>query len=195
MKKIFLLLLLIPVFILPSCKKGEDDPFLSFRSRDNRVTGSWNLASLIGSNTVYRSDGEEIMYDFYYDENVNDQMTVYYIYISSGVKITFYYEYFDILMDINEDQTNNCSYRAEGEGFYNWNSKGEWYWTSKGKRKEYIDLDALDLVYEGKTEYDIKRLTEKEMVLVLDFTDTYYDDYNRKCDVVGYHTFTFRKVE
>lgn len=31
--------------VLSSCKKGEDDPFLSFRSRDARVIGSWELKS------------------------------------------------------------------------------------------------------------------------------------------------------
>ncbi len=45
MKKI-LFLLAIAIFsatFITSCKKGEDDPFISFRSRDNRIIGVWVL--------------------------------------------------------------------------------------------------------------------------------------------------------
>jgi len=48
MKKVLLslaaIVLLSTVFIT-GCKKGEDDPGISFRSRDARVTGTWTLSS------------------------------------------------------------------------------------------------------------------------------------------------------
>ncbi len=43
MKKIFFLLA-VAIFsatFITSCKKGEDDPFISFRSRDGRIIGVW----------------------------------------------------------------------------------------------------------------------------------------------------------
>lgn len=41
-----LLLVLTTIAAMPGCKKGEDDPFLSFRSRKNRVVGTWEVEKL-----------------------------------------------------------------------------------------------------------------------------------------------------
>ncbi len=43
--KIALFLVLAAAFILPSCKKGENDPFMSIHSRKARVVGVWTLKS------------------------------------------------------------------------------------------------------------------------------------------------------
>lgn len=43
--KIALLLVLAAAFVLPACKKGENDPFLSLLSRKARVVGEWELKS------------------------------------------------------------------------------------------------------------------------------------------------------
>lgn len=40
-----LLVCLTAAAIMPSCKKGEDDPFLSLRSRKSRVAGDWTVES------------------------------------------------------------------------------------------------------------------------------------------------------
>jgi hypothetical protein len=54
---IALVMLLAVVFILPSCKKGENDPFLSLHSRKARVVGEWTLSSgsitYNGTTTIY----------------------------------------------------------------------------------------------------------------------------------------------
>lgn len=51
MKKIFAYLIIaatvVPAFT--SCKKGENDPFLSLRSRKSRVAGEWKVTSAKGS--------------------------------------------------------------------------------------------------------------------------------------------------
>ena len=41
--KIVLLMIVAVIFILPSCKKGENDPFLSLKTRKARITGEWTL--------------------------------------------------------------------------------------------------------------------------------------------------------
>jgi hypothetical protein len=56
MKQLFTLtaivaLLLSSTFIFNSCKKGKDDPFLSFRSRNARLEGKWILKKIDGSRT------------------------------------------------------------------------------------------------------------------------------------------------
>jgi len=46
MKKIFSVLLMLTLCIVAiQCKKGEDDPLISLRSRKARVTGDWSLTS------------------------------------------------------------------------------------------------------------------------------------------------------
>ncbi|HRH63758.1 MAG TPA: hypothetical protein PLI68_10565, partial [Bacteroidia bacterium] len=39
------LVVLAAVSVLPACKKGEEDPFLSLRSRKSRVAGEWTVES------------------------------------------------------------------------------------------------------------------------------------------------------
>jgi hypothetical protein len=55
--KIALFVVLAAAFVLPSCKKGENDPFLSLHSRKARVVGEWKLTSgliiLNGDTTTY----------------------------------------------------------------------------------------------------------------------------------------------
>lgn len=66
-----LLLLMAAVTIIPSCKKGEDDPFISFRSRKARVAGEWKIISGKGSqsesgpgaeNESWSQEGESYIY-------------------------------------------------------------------------------------------------------------------------------------
>lgn len=40
-----LILVLSSILVLDGCKRGEDDPFFSFRSRKARVTGNWSFES------------------------------------------------------------------------------------------------------------------------------------------------------
>ncbi|HBS85416.1 MAG: hypothetical protein A2W91_16540 [Bacteroidetes bacterium GWF2_38_335] len=53
MKKIltYILVAMIIAPVLNSCKKGEDDPFLSLKSRDGRLEGEWVLKSVEGTQT------------------------------------------------------------------------------------------------------------------------------------------------
>jgi len=56
MKRIVVLsLYLIVTFVLfNGCRRGEDDPFISFRSRKARVTGKWKMTSI--KRTSYETD-------------------------------------------------------------------------------------------------------------------------------------------
>jgi hypothetical protein len=40
------LLILIACIVLAGCKVGEDDPFISFRSRDNRLKANWKMSEM-----------------------------------------------------------------------------------------------------------------------------------------------------
>ena len=60
------ILALIALFLFPTCKKGEDDPAISLRSRTTRLTGEWRLVSgtaaftTTGYNDTYSFDGTNL---------------------------------------------------------------------------------------------------------------------------------------
>ena len=57
MKKIALIALISSLILgFDSCKKGEDDPFLSLKTRNGRMTGKWKLV---------KAESENVYSDFY----------------------------------------------------------------------------------------------------------------------------------
>jgi hypothetical protein len=51
-KSLFYLIILSLIFpLLESCKKGENDPFLSLSSRKSRVEGTWTVSKMTATNT------------------------------------------------------------------------------------------------------------------------------------------------
>lgn len=55
------LLLALSIVIISSCKKGEEDPFLSLRTRKARISGEWTLKSGSVINT-YNNNTETTTY-------------------------------------------------------------------------------------------------------------------------------------
>jgi hypothetical protein len=62
--------LVIGASVLVGCAKGEDDPFISFKSRTNRLSGDWKLSKIdgaiaqnVGINGVFSSSTISITYD------------------------------------------------------------------------------------------------------------------------------------
>jgi hypothetical protein len=52
------LAILVVASSITACKKGEDDPFLSLRSRDARLMGEWKLTAIAGKTTATSSGTE-----------------------------------------------------------------------------------------------------------------------------------------
>lgn len=50
------LAILVVASSITACKKGEDDPFLSLRSRDARLMGEWKLTAIAGKTTATGSE-------------------------------------------------------------------------------------------------------------------------------------------
>jgi hypothetical protein len=139
--KFIIILTTFLAFVLPSCKKGDNDPWLSFRSRKNRICGKWDLKS--GTST-YK----------YYDttESVN--------YTGSNAEITYSTDADGVFSSgtipytekwtINKDETytiikNNYEYYLTVEGFW-----------SFGKKDEELDLKNKESI--------IFRITSKKYV-------------------------------
>lgn len=67
---ILVLVLAMTTAVLPSCRKGSDDPAVSFKSRSNRITNTWKLVKYEKNNTTQDLNGTTYEYTFYEDGKV-----------------------------------------------------------------------------------------------------------------------------
>ena len=189
MKKVFLVaILIISSFSFESCKKGEDDPFFSVRSRKNRVVGEWKLVSgyyeqnenTVGGTTLnMKFDLTESGAHLYF--SVAD--ATYYGYGSDNV---WYSEKFAF----NADGTFTHYMKFDTD---TWNETGMWNFTGKvgDERKNKSELllmfnESISNYYGKETwsgevnsfVYDIVELRHKRLVLRTSWK--YYDDVEQK---------------
>lgn len=130
MKKIILSLLVV-AFVIPafvSCKKGENDPFISLKTRKARLTGDWALTA--GSVTETDDQGNFTVTSF-----DGDYKTV-----SGIVKPTVYTENYSILKDGTFTST-----RVEGSTTYTY--EGTWYFGGKSETLDLKNKESVVFIY------------------------------------------------
>lgn len=177
MKKILKLVLLgvIVSTSFTSCKKGANDPFLSFKSRKSRLTGEWSLSDGKITQTFSGSGGGGT-YVTTYDGSTE---TITYTGNSSTKVYTQTWTF-------DKDGSWEESLNDDGNTS---TTNGYWLFTcgSKAgdyKKKEriilsetkYTDKNGVD-TYEGKTlvgasSYTLDKLSSKELILLIDNTTT-----------------------
>ena len=172
MKKIlFLLLISLLVNSFSSCKKGDEDPFLSFYSRQKRIVGEWKVSE--GEIRYDNYTGGDAFYEKY-DKNKISAYTSdsYYNYFSEG---TFYWNF-----NINKDGTYTIT-KSINAIYYNSPKtveEGLWYFLDKNKKdgyknkeriafqtKKFTSNNVVDYEAENKnpTVYEIVELKNKEI--------------------------------
>lgn len=188
MKKISLLsTILLAAFAISfqSCKRGENDPFISFKSRTERLAGSWKLTAKQGTdvtNFIYPSSDSLLSATSVYSFNGSTgiEQVTYSSNSSASVIRNFQYTF-----KLDFDKKGDYKYDAvfyrpiNGTDFLTqvYNGTGNWSWLDKGKDKVAINLfnegtiaglDTLDaqtsMPYQITNEYYIDRLTATEMV-------------------------------
>lgn len=133
---------------LAACKKGENDPFLSLKSRNARITGTWKLTSQESTQTEVNNGMTEVYttsFDGTYLTNTNP----------GGSSTTSYSHTIEIDKDGKYKMT-----RLDGGVTYE--NQGNWWWIDSKKKKVRIAFD------DDWGSFYIDRLTNKEMVLKLD---------------------------
>jgi uncharacterized protein (TIGR03067 family) len=63
----YALVVAVALFFMASCSKFEDGPAISFRSKENRLTGKWKLTKWMEKGadvTASNTDGNEVFYEF-----------------------------------------------------------------------------------------------------------------------------------
>lgn len=182
-KTINLLLILALSSTLFQCKKGEDDPFISFRSRKARVTGEWTLTSGSGTDT-YSGTGYSSTNSYNYTENSYTENTTT---TSGGNTFTSSNAgLYSFKLEMKKDGTFT---RTEIQGTSTNIYSGVWNFT--GKVGEYKNKEQVVLTYRNRQSmngsnsssytwtgkdfdecYTIKELRNKKMVISHESTST-----------------------
>ena len=126
--------------VLTGCKKGENDPFLSLKSRDARITELWKLTKVEGNtnnNGTLSTDA--------YDGT---------IWTSTFGSFNSQYAY-SLSIEIKKDGTYQSIENNDGEVT---TTDGRWYWVNSAKNKTSISLDNLGI-------FEVNQLKSKELIL------------------------------
>ena len=181
-KTLVLLMLLGSSLFITNCKKGEDDPFLSLRTRKARVAGEWTMKS--GTDKISAVDGASgasFTNNITYTETSYNETSSFPGGGGSGThKLTIEFE---------KDGGFIYTETMDGSTFI---AKGTWNFTDgigDNKRKEqlvlhvtsYSDPDGSGTFAGNYTDltYNIKELRNKKMVLISTDKSSYSDgNYN-----------------
>ncbi len=150
MKKIVpFILVILSLIVIPSCKKGEDDPFISFRSRDARITAKWKLVNYESQSSYNGSSSTQVL---------NGS-----IYTSTNSSGSYSYSYSKEL-EINSDGTYKITTIRDGETS---TESSIWYWINGTQNKSGIYLN---------NDYIIDRLSHNDLILRSESNSSYVID-------------------
>lgn len=181
------------VLLLSSCKKGEDDPFFSLRSREARLTGYWMLDKMNGFHKIYDNNGFFKLYQSSFNSEIDK--TYYHSTTFDVLPDNYYYEFFECRMLINKDNTMEVSYRTKGISWFNEDLQGSWKWEDDpGKNKEHISLTAFYPNVEG-FKYRIMKLSNSNLVLVLSLNESIINSSGDNLQIAGEYIYEFHKTE
>jgi len=178
--KKLLIILVAVTFVMPACKKGVDDPFLSLKSRKSRVVGEWKLISEKSTSTSSTTMGGTTT-------NSTD------VYTSTGS--TYSYSQTDNSGTTTSVGTNTLTITFMKDGTYEMASTvdastssetGTWNFTSgvgELKNKSQITLSSLTHTSTGSSStytgtyvdvcFDLKKLKSKSMIWYVKTTNSY----------------------
>ncbi len=158
-KSISLITLAVVMFsgvFFTGCKKGEDDPFISLKSRDARITAKWKLVNYEGLESgISFFSGESYTTTIAYNGTLLTTTST-----SNGVEsIPFTYE-----MEILKD--GELTYTQVSDGSVQ-SGKEYWFWLNNTDNKTGIILGGpLGEIYQ------IDRLSSSELILSYETEET-----------------------
>lgn len=186
--KFILLMVFITSINLSSCKKGDDDPAISFRSRKERLVGEWQLKS---GNITYSDTSGTIAIT--YTQNSISSIYVHYLYSEkwdikeSGL--------FEMNSNIQGNKTTLNGYWCFGKRVNGLDLKNKEYVIFHVISEKYVDYtgNTMQYNYTGNNRpiyyFIIKELRNKKMVVDADGTYTSTaGDYTK-----AFGTYTYMK--
>ncbi len=168
MKNILILLFaFVCLLAIPSCKKGENDPFISFRSRDARFTGKWKVVNLELIENNNGSINTSILNGSIFTETINGTSTSYSFSANWEILADGIIKYTDII----DGELSSGTFT--------------WHWIDDTQKKTKILID-------GGAVYVVDRLTNNELVLKIESLDTDLSNGNNYANSFS-QTITFEK--
>ncbi len=153
--------LIIGSVTLTGCKKGENDPFLSLKSRDARITANWKLVKVESTEVSTGPSGTDTFTSTY------DGTTMSLAY--NGVTGAAYS--YSLSVEILKDGTYISTEVEDGDSR---TINGRWVWMNAAKNKTMISLDNLGT-------FEVNGLKSKELMLKV---------YSKDVEVTGGDTYT-----
>ncbi len=189
-KYILVVLFAVPI-VFSSCRKGDDDPFISFKSREKRLVGTWILKKLSGS---YEYNTENSFYTKAYGYDVKTDESLRITEVSQSGGNAYCTDNFNCYLYMYEDNSLRISYRFNGGP--NWDDYGEWYWIDKGKKKEYVGMEgAFEFIYPYDHDFKIIGLSMDELKLEFDIDKTEIDVNDNEVKLTGLFSYEFEKSD
>lgn len=165
------ILLSTVLIVFSGCKRGEEDPWLTFHTRDARMTQPWVLTGLQGTR-VETTGGTTINTEYTFDGTG--------LYITTdGVTKSYTYTFKMDVRDNGEVFSEETRDDLETGDFVSKSSRtGFWYWGNDDKNKTSVYLELTGLPNELNStinNYDIPRLAWNDMTLDVATSDNYTD--------------------
>ncbi|WMJ71789.1 hypothetical protein RCC89_01185 [Cytophagaceae bacterium ABcell3] len=143
-----LILFLVAIFSCTSCKKGEDDPLVSLRSRDARITGDWVLTGMESVDESESAGGSRRYISSFNGTMVTETSIV------NGNSDIYHYP---LVMTLSISQDGKFTYKIVDD-MGTEESQEYWSWTNNTRNKTGINLGAFGT-------YNILELRNSRMVL------------------------------
>jgi len=160
-----IIVLAAAAFTISSCKKGENDPFLTFHSRDARLTQNWKLVSFNGT-SVETLNGAETNVEYTYDG------TNLYTTINGSTTSATYGFTMEVKANGEVFSSESLNDIDNGDPLSQSSKTSFWYWGDDDKNKTAVYMD-LTGVFDGVLVYDIPRLAYNDMTLQVSYSDNY----------------------
>lgn len=157
MKKTILFVFTVIAVMLTfnGCKKGENDPFLSLKSRNARITATWKLSKQEYKKIVTHKTGGTTVIKTTTRNFDGSLMTV-----TTSIGTTSNPYSWEIT--IEKDGTYSMTKIEAG---YKTEQTGNWWWLDDKNNKARIVFDI------DNESYKIDQLKSKELILTQDYTD------------------------
>jgi len=181
-KSLYIIVFCISIILLfAECKKSKEDPAISFRSRNQRICGQWQLSSLAGTKLML---GTTYNYSF-----SGGNYTI--SYTTDSLHIITYNSY-DFQMNIKKDNTIqiNEAYSNSSNKSISITTNLYWNWLDI-KKKTLISLPFDDFEIPGGDEWNIIKLSHKQIILNYYYSSTSSSNNNYSSDI----TLTFNLVK
>jgi len=167
MKALKIILIACIVSFLGACKKYEDGPFFSLRSKNNRLKGTWELVELTGSFSHSQDGSGTVAFANGIFTETNDKYP----------ETDTIYTYSEII-EIFKDGT--YTYK-EQRGDILLEGASNWKWLNAAGNKQILDIQ------DGP--YIVRKLTNKEMILEVEessVSNEFYYDYEEGVEKQGF---------